>query len=193
MHVRQPIEGHLSSPLQAQRIGYEAVPLHHIEAVEQAASPFPAPALSNTGANAESIGIESRAGRANDLRGTGTRAQTERQVILSDWMNERLPALDEILSAHDVARLTRRRSWVIRALMLLGNFPRKHRFHGRAIGWAKRDVLTWLATQAAGRRNSAMRRALGPSEWVQASLPMHLPRTRRWRSSCVTRRKGDQT
>lgn len=69
-------------------------------------------------------------------------------VSLSKWVNERSPALGEILSAHDVARLTRRHGWLLRTQTLPGRFPREQRFHGRVIGWAKRDVLRWLAEHA---------------------------------------------
>ena len=48
------------------------------------------------------------------------------------------------MSAHDVARLTRRPRWVLASLVLLGRFPRKCRYHGRGIGWLRSDVLSWL-------------------------------------------------
>ena len=67
------------------------------------------------------------------------------RVSLSPYVNEPLPNWEELLSAHDVARLTRRPRWVVLSLALLGRFPRKHRYHGRNIGWLRADVLTWLA------------------------------------------------
>ena len=70
---------------------------------------------------------------------------SSRNVVLSRWVNERFPDWEELLSAHDVARLTRRPLWLSASLMLLGRFPRKHRFRGRGIGWLRADVLTWLA------------------------------------------------
>ena len=66
-------------------------------------------------------------------------------VTLSPWINERFPAWEQLLSAHDVARLTRRPRWMVLSLTLLGRFPRKQRYHGRNIGWLRSDVLTWLA------------------------------------------------
>src|ERR1700741_1030709 len=74
-----------------------------------------------------------------------TATASSRNVALSPWVNEPLPAWDELLSAHDVARLTRRPRWVLLSLMALRRFPRKHRFHGRAIGWLRNDVLEWMA------------------------------------------------
>jgi predicted DNA-binding transcriptional regulator AlpA len=68
-----------------------------------------------------------------------------RRVSLSPYVNEPLPNWEELLSAHDVARLTRRPRWVLASLALLGRFPRKHRYHGRNIGWLRSDVLTWLS------------------------------------------------
>ena len=53
------------------------------------------------------------------------------RVSLSKWANERFPSFQELLTAHEVARLTRRHRWVLAALTLLGRFPRKQRFHGR--------------------------------------------------------------
>jgi predicted DNA-binding transcriptional regulator AlpA len=72
---------------------------------------------------------------------------SSRNVVLSPWVNEPLPAWEELLSAHDVARLTRRRRWVLASLVLLGRFPKKCRYHGRGIGWLRSDVLSWLTKE----------------------------------------------
>jgi predicted DNA-binding transcriptional regulator AlpA len=66
-------------------------------------------------------------------------------VSLSPWINETFPGWTELLSAHDIARLTRRPQWVLLSMMLLRRFPRRQRFHGRGIGWLRADVLDWLA------------------------------------------------
>ena len=66
-------------------------------------------------------------------------------VELSPWVNERSPAWEQLLSAHDVARLTRRPRWILQGLALFGRFPRKRRYHGRQIGWLRSDVAHWLA------------------------------------------------
>jgi predicted DNA-binding transcriptional regulator AlpA len=65
-------------------------------------------------------------------------------VCLSKWVNEPLPPLNEILSSHEVARLTRRPRWVLATLTFLGKFPRAHRYRGRGIGWRQSEVLNWL-------------------------------------------------
>jgi predicted DNA-binding transcriptional regulator AlpA len=66
-------------------------------------------------------------------------------VVLSPWINERFPDWEQILSARDVARLTRRPRWILSGLALFGRFPRKRRYHGRGIGWLRSDVISWLA------------------------------------------------
>jgi predicted DNA-binding transcriptional regulator AlpA len=71
------------------------------------------------------------------------------RVSLSKWVNERLPSFQELLTSHDVARLTRRHRWVLAALALIGRFPRGQRFHGRRIGWLRSDVVGWLADDIA--------------------------------------------
>jgi len=66
-------------------------------------------------------------------------------VRIPRWVNERCPPLDDILSAHDVARLTRRPRWLVTALCAVGRFPSRLRFRGRRIGWRRSEVLEWMA------------------------------------------------
>ena len=110
------------------------------------------------------------------------------RVTLSRWVNESLPSCQEILTAHDVARLTRRSRWVLETLTLFGRFPRKHRFHGRRIGWQRRDVLLWLG---AGRLlgGEQPREANAGPEPIQRELQLRLPPCRRsgsHRSRCAS-------
>ena len=96
------------------------------------------------------------------------------RVSFSPYVNEQLPNWEELLSAHDVARLTRRPRWMVLSLALLGRFPRKRRFHGRGLGWLRSDVVRWLAknlrtTQchtnpAAVTRSRVMREGVLPLE-----------------------------
>jgi predicted DNA-binding transcriptional regulator AlpA len=72
-------------------------------------------------------------------------AASSKAVSLSPWVNERFPAWEDLLSAHDVARLTRRPRWLLTSLALIGRLPRKRRYHGRGIGWLRSDVACWLA------------------------------------------------
>jgi predicted DNA-binding transcriptional regulator AlpA len=69
-------------------------------------------------------------------------------IALSKWVNEKLPAWNEVLGAREVARLTRRPRWILAALAFVGRFPKPQRFHRRAIGWHRRDVQRWLLDAA---------------------------------------------
>ena len=65
-------------------------------------------------------------------------------VRISPWVNERPPPWRDILTAHDVTRLTRRSHTTILALTLIGRFPGKQRFQGRNVGWLRSDILDWM-------------------------------------------------
>jgi hypothetical protein len=65
-------------------------------------------------------------------------------VSLSPYVNEQLPNWEELLSAHDVARLTRRPRWVLASLVLLRRFPkRRHPRHGAIVETAKTVIVEW--------------------------------------------------
>ena len=105
-------------------------------------------------------------------------------VVISPWVNEPHPPLHKLLSSHDVARLTRRPSWLLTSLSLIGRFPRKAKFHGRAIGWRQSEVLEWMArdlnvaerttvprvcprhTRTAGLPSANVRRAVHAPAWM---------------------------
>ena len=70
------------------------------------------------------------------------------KIILSTRVNEHFPPLHQILSAHDVARLTRRHRWVLYALTILARFPKQQRIRGHAIGWRRSDIVGWLADRS---------------------------------------------
>lgn len=107
-------------------------------------------------------------------------------VVLSPFVNERFPAWQDLLSAHDVARLTRRSRWMLLSLVLLRRFPRKYRYHGRGIGWSRAEVALWLARESVdggGLQNA--------SRIEQAPLPLERAHTcggRRQRDRCSRRR-----
>jgi predicted DNA-binding transcriptional regulator AlpA len=109
-------------------------------------------------------------------------------VTLSKWVNERFPPWEQLLSAHDVARLTRRPRWVLLGLTLLGRFPRKHCFHGRRIGWLRDDVLDWIGK---GASFDAGRTSLFPPKLVRLDRT-GLCAARRSRNSCSTRRADER-
>src|ERR1700691_1413858 len=74
------------------------------------------------------------------------------RISIFRWVNEPYPAWDQILTAHDVARLVRRPSWALSSMAAIGQFPRKQRFQGREIGWLRSDVLAWLEKESRTRR-----------------------------------------
>jgi predicted DNA-binding transcriptional regulator AlpA len=77
------------------------------------------------------------------------------QLTISRWVNERYPPLNELLSSHDVARLTQRPRWVLIGLCLIGRFPKKLKFRGRGIGWRRSEVIDWMSRDLAVVRESA--------------------------------------
>ena len=118
------------------------------------------------------------------------------RVSLSKWVNEALPPCQELLTARDVARLTRRHRWVLEALTLFGRFPAKRRFHGRCIGWRRHDVLLWLKANGDLVPSKPACRAVGRMP-VQQQLDLgcrscRRPRPPRPRCSTVPRRHRDR-
>src|SRR6202035_1153594 len=94
------------------------------------------------------------------------------RVSLSPYVNEQFPNWEELLSARDVARLTRRPRWMVLSLALLGRFPRKRRLYGPGIGWLRSDVIHWLSKDLrATPCHSAPARPLRPRVGRQTSLP----------------------
>lgn len=89
-------------------------------------------------------------------------------VRLSRWVNEPYPPISELLSAHEVARLTRRPRFVLWGLALIGRFPRKARYRARAFGWRRSEVLDWLARGMALQDEHAL-----PAMNRQRDLPLH--------------------
>lgn len=71
--------------------------------------------------------------------------RVQHPLQLTRWVNEPLPDLRAILCSHDVARLTRRPTWLLCGLAWLGQFPRRRRYQGRSLGWHRDDVLEWLS------------------------------------------------
>jgi predicted DNA-binding transcriptional regulator AlpA len=98
-------------------------------------------------------------------------ALPSRTVVLSPWVNEGFPDWEQILSARDVSRLTRRSRWVLYGLTLFGRFPRKRRYHGRGIGWLRSDVISWLAKDLQAQSCSSTRGLHRAPMHNQASLP----------------------
>jgi len=115
------------------------------------------------------------------------------KVVLSPFVNERFPAWEELLSAHDVARLTRRPRWVLAGLAFFGQFPRKRRYHGRGIGWLRSEVLSWLTELEAGELRAEAGAIASRRPARQPPLPLECAypcAVRRRRSLCSLQRRG---
>lgn len=93
-------------------------------------------------------------------------------VVISPWVNEPPAPLHKLLSSHDVARLTRRPSWLITSLSLIGRFPRKAKFHGRRIGWLRCEVLDWMARDLHMTEQTTAPRVCSRQQAGQACLPL---------------------
>jgi predicted DNA-binding transcriptional regulator AlpA len=80
---------------------------------------------------------------------------------LSPWINGEFPRWSDLLTTHDVARLTRRHIWFISVLVLMGRFPKRTRFHGCGIGWNRREVHDWMARRRRCISTRALSRHVG--------------------------------
>lgn len=78
-----------------------------------------------------------------DTPAVPTRLETK--VTISPWVNERYPPVNDLLCSRDVARLMRRSRWVLTGLSLIGRFPKRLKFRGRAIGWCRSEILDWMS------------------------------------------------
>ena len=102
-----------------------------------------------------------------------TTAAPAAKILLSRRVNEHFPPLHQVLSAHDVARLTRRHRWVLYALTILGRFPKQQKVRGYAIGWHRRDLEFWLKAKRAPdsrQHRTCGRRRLGRCRGPQDRL-----------------------
>jgi predicted DNA-binding transcriptional regulator AlpA len=113
-------------------------------------------------------------------------------VVISPWVNEPHPPLHKLLSSHDVARLTRRPLWLLTSLSLIGRFPKKAKFHGRAVGWRQSEVLDWIARDLNVAERTPVPRVCPRRRAQQASLPIicAAPCTPRPGSSDTRKRKS---
>jgi predicted DNA-binding transcriptional regulator AlpA len=108
---------------------------------------------------------------------TGAASAPRPCISISRWVNESLPPWNQLLTAHDVARLTRRHRWVLSALVLLGRFPKKHRFQAVGIGWRRSEVLRWMSRkpsieEAAQQASCVAHRCCSRRSPRQSCLPL---------------------
>jgi predicted DNA-binding transcriptional regulator AlpA len=107
---------------------------------------------------------------------------------LIDWVAR----FQELLSAHDVARLTRRPKLVISGLVLLRRFPKKQRYRGRQVGWLRSDVLDWLSRDLATDAAEPVARRCVRANPHQPCLPLECSSACHRASRCSTRRSRVQ-
>jgi predicted DNA-binding transcriptional regulator AlpA len=108
-------------------------------------------------------------------------------VVISPWVNEPHPPLHKLLSSHDVARLTRRPLWLLTSLSLIGRFPKKAKFQGRAIGWRQSEVLDWMARDLNVAERAPAKRVCPRRRAQQACLPLNCA------APCSPRRNNSET
>ena len=118
------------------------------------------------------------------------RALPSRPVSLSPWVNELLPAFEELLTARDVARLTRRARWMVASLALLGRLPRQRRYHGRRIGWIRSEIYEWISSSSVDRAAEPYRTSLHPAQSLWGAFDrLTGPSARRFSRSVSRRRR----
>lgn len=172
------------------------LPLHFIAASRNTATSdrLPVNAVAGWGSAMNSESVEVAAP-------TSAAARSDR-VTLAPWVNEPLLPWSELLSSHDVARLTRRPRWLLHALALIGRFPKKRCSRGRGVAWVRADILEWmsrgLAVEAAEQERNSAPRFCARRHPRQCCLPLECasgctaPRncsTHRPVASCNTRRR----
>jgi hypothetical protein len=110
-------------------------------------------------------------------------------VVISPWVNEPYPPLHKLLSSHDVARLTRRPSWLIASLSLIGRFPQQITSRGRRTGWLRSEVLDWMARElAVATQPSPKPAARARTRSRQPCLPLESANSRATECPYVSRR-----
>src|SRR5688500_13219856 len=79
----------------------------------------------------------------------GMARENPSRLRLSKWINERCPEWTTLLTAHEVARLTRRPRCLLSALAYFKRLPAPKRYHGKKLGWRREDIERWLASREA--------------------------------------------
>ena len=77
--------------------------------------------------------------------------QAQQEIRISRWANETLPVWDQVLTAHDVARLARRPPWWLCGMALLRQSPKKRTVRGQEVHWLNLEVTERLRLHARTR------------------------------------------
>jgi predicted DNA-binding transcriptional regulator AlpA len=132
--------------------------------------------------------MESRTSTSNKSGATSV-ATTKGNVELPRWVNEPLLNVHEILSGHEISRLTRRPHWLLLGLAAIGQFPKRRTHCGKPVGWHRSDVLDWLTQHMAIEPDrQAAERTCRQSRPRQACLPLEISSARDSRGAMRCRR-----
>jgi prophage regulatory protein len=80
----------------------------------------------------------------------GGAAIEHRQPITRDDRNELPTSLDQILTTRKVVEIVGHHRSTLYRWMRVGDFPKKHSFHGRKVGWLRSEVEKWLSGDGSG-------------------------------------------
>jgi predicted DNA-binding transcriptional regulator AlpA len=75
----------------------------------------------------------------------GCAASEDRRPIAREDRNELPSTLDRILTTRKVVEIVGHHRSTLYRWMRVGDFPKKHSFRGRKVGWLRSEVEKWLA------------------------------------------------
>jgi predicted DNA-binding transcriptional regulator AlpA len=81
--------------------------------------------------------------------------------------NVRIAALDQILTTRDVVAIVGHHRCTLFRWMSAGQFPHKHQFRGRKVGWLRSEIEKWLA----GDKLESVSRPNGETKSVARLIP----------------------
>jgi len=90
--------------------------------------------------------------------------------------NDRIAALDQILTTRDVVAIVGHHRCTLFRWMSAGQFPYKHSFRGRKVGWLRSDIEEWLAGDTMDSRphpNGATKRVAALVSAAPSGLSTH--------------------
>lgn len=118
--------------------------------------------------------MESRSSTGNESGATSV-TRTKCDVELPRWVNEPLLDVHEILSGHEISRLTRRPRRLLLGLAAIGQFPKRRTHGGKPVGWHRADVLDWLTQHMTMEPDcQTTERTCRQSRPRQACLPLEI-------------------
>jgi predicted DNA-binding transcriptional regulator AlpA len=77
-------------------------------------------------------------------------ANEDQQPIGREDRNELPTTLDQILTTRKVVEIVGHHRSTLYRWMRVGDFPKKHSFRGRKVGWLRSEVEKWLGGDGSG-------------------------------------------